>query len=287
MKYCVYVHTNKINNKKYVGLTSEVNPEARWGAHGGRYKQNKHFYAAIVKYGWDNFEHEIIATELSQEEASILERELIASFNTTNPDYGYNILQGGITGTRGPLSDETKLKISLALRGKKKPDIWLQHRKEFYQTHEQPLKNHFGDQIHTSKKVRCITTGDIFGSIQEAIRWSGGCKVGECCRGIRQFSGTHPDTGEKLAWEFAEADALVTITCHPGDEKERSKPRGKLEQKVMCINTKEIFPSLKAASDWCGLKNGAHNIGRCCRNERQSAGKHPVTGEKLRWEYVD
>ena len=29
------------------------------------------------------------------------------------------------------------------------------------------------------------------------------------------------------------------------------------------------------------------NISKCCRGRLKSAGKHPVTGEKLKWEYVE
>lgn len=56
--------------------------------------------------------------------------------------------------------------------------------------------------------------------------------------------------------------------------------------KIICINTGEVFKSLKEAANWCGLK-GSSNISSVCRGERSSAGKHPVTGEKLTWEYVD
>lgn len=28
-------------------------------------------------------------------------------------------------------------------------------------------------------------------------------------------------------------------------------------------------------------------IQRCCRSGRSSAGKHPITGEKLKWRYVE
>lgn len=49
-KFFVYVHTNKINNKKYVGITSKERPELRWGKNGYGYA-NSVFYNAIVKYG--------------------------------------------------------------------------------------------------------------------------------------------------------------------------------------------------------------------------------------------
>ena len=28
------------------------------------------------------------------------------------------------------------------------------------------------------------------------------------------------------------------------------------------------------------------NINKCCKGERKSAGRHPITGEKLVWKYV-
>ena len=67
-KWCVYTHTNKINGKKYVGQTCQI-PEKRW-KNGNGYKRNPYFYNAIQKYGWDNFEHQILASDLTLEEAS-------------------------------------------------------------------------------------------------------------------------------------------------------------------------------------------------------------------------
>ena len=66
MRYCVYKHTSP-NGKVYIGITSQ-NPIARW-RNGKGYSNNTHFKNAIDKYGWDNFKHEILHSELSKEEA--------------------------------------------------------------------------------------------------------------------------------------------------------------------------------------------------------------------------
>lgn len=59
-----------------------------------------------------------------------------------------------------------------------------------------------------------------------------------------------------------------------------------LKKKVKCINTGEEFESLEKAKKWCGLSCKSR-ISLCAKGEAGSAGKHPTTGEKLTWEYVD
>ena len=70
--YIVYKHTSP-SGKVYIGITSRT-PEARWGKDGVEYKLNKHFWNAIQKYGWDNFDHEILCTNLNYEDACKKER---------------------------------------------------------------------------------------------------------------------------------------------------------------------------------------------------------------------
>lgn len=92
--WTIYYHQNKTNGKIYVGITS-TKPELRWGKNGSRYKHSPHFEAALNKYGWDGFEHEIYASGLTKEEAENMERVLIQKFQLQNPEYGYNIEDGG------------------------------------------------------------------------------------------------------------------------------------------------------------------------------------------------
>ena len=112
-RYCVYKHTNKINGKSYIGITCQK-PENRWN-NGRGYVNNDYFWRAINKYGWHNFSHEILYTNLSKEDAEHLEIQLIAEYKTDNNEFGYNIEHGGNVASK--FSDETKRKISEALKG--------------------------------------------------------------------------------------------------------------------------------------------------------------------------
>ena len=91
--FIVYMHVNKFNNKKYVGITCQ-NPKKRW-RYGAGYRGSPYFYKAIKKYGWDNFEHLILANNLSEAKAKQLEICLIAAYKLRNPQFGYNLSAGG------------------------------------------------------------------------------------------------------------------------------------------------------------------------------------------------
>ena len=91
-QYTVYKHTSP-NGKIYIGIT-EAAVEKRW-KYGRGYEYNTHFYNAIKKYGWDNFEHEVLFTNLTAEEAAQKEIELIALYHSDDRSKGYNVSPGG------------------------------------------------------------------------------------------------------------------------------------------------------------------------------------------------
>lgn len=106
--YYVYKHTSP-SGKIYIGITSKSDPSERWKPNGNGYWKNKHFQNAIKKYGWDNFEHEILFQGLSMEEACEKEIELIALYDSANPQKGYN---GSLGGEANIPSEETRKKMS-------------------------------------------------------------------------------------------------------------------------------------------------------------------------------
>ena len=99
--FCVYRHTAP-NGKVYIGITGQ-NPVRRWNS-GRGYKNNPHLFAAILKYGWDNFTHEILYADLNKAEAEELEIRLIAEYQATDPAYGYNHATGGAVNRGNHLS---------------------------------------------------------------------------------------------------------------------------------------------------------------------------------------
>lgn len=147
--YCVYMHTNQQNGKVYIGQTKfGNNPNKRW-RNGEGYAMSVVFYKAIKKYGWDGFDHKIIALGLTQDEANHLEETLIQQFDSTNPANGYNIKAGG---ENHEWSDITKLKMMKSFR----KTIREKHKI----ASEEHLKTRFDQNDPTVRK--CTRCGVLF-----------------------------------------------------------------------------------------------------------------------------
>ena len=126
-KFYVYVHVCP-NGKRYVGVTTKVKPEYRWQG-GNGYRYNKHFYSAILKHGWDNFEHEVFEVE-SEEEMYRKEVELISFYHSNDPKFGYNNSVGGEKSALGyKHSEEARKKMSEALKGKPHKPFSEEHKR--------------------------------------------------------------------------------------------------------------------------------------------------------------
>lgn len=215
--YSVYIHTNLLNNKKYVGLTKQP-VEKRWGKGGNNYSGSPRFFSAIQKYGWDNFKHEVIESNLSREDACNLEKELIKNLKTQESEFGYNISEGGdapklsesskelislkLRGNKNGLnkecSEEKRKKISDALKGRKFSETRKQNlsRAKKGKSHK-PLSKESRLKIaekHKKSKVYCKELDKVFSSIHECARETGAIatNICKCCKGkIKSTCGMH------------------------------------------------------------------------------------------------
>ena len=112
---CVYMWTNNVNGKKYVGKTHrdvQERSNEHMNGHGSVLLKR-----SLDKYGVDNFTFEILHDGVIDAFLNDYEIEAIRVHNSKAP-YGYNLTGGG-DGMFEP-SEETLNKISKALKGKKR-----------------------------------------------------------------------------------------------------------------------------------------------------------------------
>lgn len=88
----VYLITNTIDGKQYVGKTNDF--ERRWRTHCNGRHMNSLLDRAIKKYGPENFTTEILGESEYDKALLLFEVEMIAELNTQVPS-GYNITPGG------------------------------------------------------------------------------------------------------------------------------------------------------------------------------------------------
>lgn len=112
--YTLYVIESP-TNKKYIGVTGKQ-VESRW-ANGKGYHSNPYLTEDIKKYGWQNFKHEIIFSNLTKEEACLLEQMYIVLYDTMNPKYGYNKHIGGTVS----ITKDEWLDTEFAITTRRKP----------------------------------------------------------------------------------------------------------------------------------------------------------------------
>jgi group I intron endonuclease len=109
----IYMITNLINGKQYVGQTTQT-LKRRWNFHVCGRSGCIALKSAFEKYGKENFKIEPLFVASSLEELDEKEVEFISSMNTIAPN-GYNLTSGG---ERPVFSEETRKKMSDAKVGK-------------------------------------------------------------------------------------------------------------------------------------------------------------------------
>lgn len=98
--YTIYKFTNKINGKSYVGKTNNIERRIEDHKKSSNNGEDCYFYRAVRKYGFDNFEIEILFRSTSQlisekEFTNLFEPLLIKEHKSHKSQNGYNMTWGG------------------------------------------------------------------------------------------------------------------------------------------------------------------------------------------------
>ena len=222
--YTVYAHINKKNGKIYIGTTKR-DVRDRWRK-GKRYEQNEEFYSDILKYGWDEgFNHEIIASNLTEEEGYSFEKLLVKKLDTVNT--GYNQVEGG---KNAKPTEKTKLKISNKNKGRSSITKGRAMPEETKRKLSEAKKGkHTGADNYISKPVYC--GGKIYENVGQFIQDYNNLKITTVRTWLEGNIGTPQ--------EFIELGL-----CYIGEEN-NIKPRTS-SKKVICDGF--IYNTIKSCS---------------------------------------
>lgn len=115
----IYLATNSINGKYYVGKTV-MDIAKRWSVHCSvaRKDSRSTLHNAIRKYGSECFTVEVLTTATSTEQLDQLERLWIIALRSYDRTIGYNMTMGGEGITGHKHSPETRARISKSHTGK-------------------------------------------------------------------------------------------------------------------------------------------------------------------------
>ena len=174
----IYLRTNKINGKKYVGQVTTKRFKARqnrWNNLNQPYAGNV-INAARAKYGIEAFDFEILK-ECEDEELDYWEMYFIKELNTKAP-YGYNLTDGGDGMSGFTVSSETKKKMCEAHKGKKNHMYGKHHSEK-----RKDINGKLSKQVLQIDKTNKIIAE--FPSIMEVERQLGiaHSNISKCCKG--------------------------------------------------------------------------------------------------------
>lgn len=284
MKYTVYLRTNLVNGKQYVGQTKDLKKRewqwynAKWG-YAGRLINN-----ARKKYGVENWETKILKECESLDETNFWETYYIKELGTKCPN-GYNLTDGGDGSTGCVVSEETKKKISQATKGKNNPFYGKHHSKKTIQKlKNRVITNEWRKKISEAMKGRTPWmkgkhhTKEAKNKLSEERKGKHNSPETEFKKGQEPWN-----TGKHLSEETKKkiSEALKNKKGHPMSEETKkklaeviSKRKKQVYQCTLDYNLVKAWDSASSASKELGISRGA--IKDCCHGGRFSV----YNGEK-------
>lgn len=251
--YCIHCRTN---DKRYIGQSINIikRKHEHKRALEGNYHTNKHLQSAFNKYGLDSFKFTVLERLPKNSAQKLLnehEKRWIEKYKSYDQKYGFNKTNGG--------SD------SIYFHFKSKEEIDL--------IREKMSKSAKGKTLTDKHKMN----------------------IGKAQIGTKRSK----ETIQKMkdSWTEARKQNVPKGENHPWFNRKHSKKSLKKISdilrshndgiKVICLNTKEVFPSAKRAGET--YKIDYSQIGKVCRKtpKYNSAGKHPQTKEKLKWMFYE
>lgn len=272
----IYLITNKINNKVYVGQSHNIGKriiQHKINANLADKRGDTYLCHAIKKYGFENFIFEIIYVcdnNIDQKELNDIEVSFINKYRSSDSLYGYNLTTGGEGGlpNKEARQKHKKAMNDPALRKKMSENrkIWWASHSEIRErlidsrrnkikiVKSKPVKI----KIDRSRSIVCIEKQCTFDSLTDAAQFANtrpstvysNCEGRNIKAGLYHFSwpnsdGVYAIRGKKKHPEASEEYKLQCIN--------RSILNGEAKA-VKCIETGKVYASCSMAAIELGLK---------------------------------
>lgn len=263
----IYQIRNSINGKVYIGQSVDV--RRRISNHYNSLQNNNHFNIHLQnawnQYGSECFEFDVI--EYCDIEA-LNDREVyyIQKHNATNPNYGYNILDGGNSYPR-IFTLQTRMKMSqnhADFSGERNP------------MYGKSLRDVMGEEAYLKWKEKISQNNSGSGNPFYGRHHTEETKALISKANKGKFSGEkNPHYGIPIDPELLERLTAIART--------RTGDNATNPTKIICLNTGEVFGSIKTACDKYSLNSSA--VSHACSGKSYSCGM--IDGIRLAWAYYD
>lgn len=245
----IYITTNNINGKKYIGQ-KKYDKNEKWKSYLG---SGIAFQKAIEKYGIENFSKKIIEECESKDELNAKEKYWINYYNAVNSRDYYNIASGGDGGnvTAG-YTDEEKKELSKKLSRIRKGRV------------------NIGAKNGGARPVICLNTMKVFETIVEASYFYDVSEdaIQQCCSDSFRAKTAGALNGIRLQWSYYNDNVVYEYIPFKREYEYK---------KIKCLNTGDVFNSVHEAHK----KTGCSVVGirHCCVG-------YLKTTNKLSFEYI-
>ena len=248
----IYCIENIFNNKKYIGLSRDI--KRRWNEHKSELKSNTHnnkyLQSAWDKYGESAFRFYVV--ELCSEDC-LSEKECyyIKLYKTLSHENGYNLTTGGENTSVGRMVISLKDNViyNSVVEAANKESVTAI------------------TMIDWCRKRRNYTYLDEFNLLSEEEK--------EYWKNFNWDKLIH----KKLSLAHSKKNlSKETLIKYSNAVSGKNNP---MAYKVYCPQLDEYFDYVKCASEKYNICYSS--ISQCVNGKLKSAGKHPITGEKLTW----
>lgn len=265
---CIYLLTNLINGKVYVGQTQ--NCYQRMKQYAGNKEKRRLIGKAIIKYGIDNFDLTLLEIGVPIDKLNSLEQHWMDYYDSYNLEHGYNMCPEAGTNRGYKYTEEDRAKMSKSAKQK-----FIDHPEYIKRGKDNPM---YGVKMSEETRAK-MSRSRIGNQNAKGSTWVMSQETKD--KISKSMKGKQNCLGRKLSQEtknkIAEANRRRVITDEMR-EKQRLSHLGLSVKKVRCVETQIVYNSIGDAS--LAVNRDRSGIGKCCAGRQKTCGGY-------HWEFVE